>query len=78
MSSIVDINYRTEDKSALKKANQAWTECISKKFVSQWLAGSNLNITEVCSSELEAMNELDEKVYPEGVPKRVLHHDLPY
>ena len=26
-------NLRTEDKAALKKANTAWTECVTKNFV---------------------------------------------
>jgi hypothetical protein len=45
-------NLRTEQKTALKQANIAWSECLAKNFVPQWLSGANLNVTEVCTEEL--------------------------
>jgi UDP-N-acetylglucosamine pyrophosphorylase len=45
-------NLRTEELLELKQANNAWTDCISKNFLNQWLSGKNLNIEEVCKEEL--------------------------
>jgi hypothetical protein len=62
---IAGINLRDEEvKGPLKKANMVWADCISKNFLPEWLAGENLNIEEVCTSELEAMRELDSAAYP--------------
>lgn len=52
-------NLRTEQHVALKQANKAWTDCIAQRFLPEWLNGKNLNITEVCTEELEKLNELD-------------------
>jgi hypothetical protein len=45
-------NLRDEQKTALKQANIAWSQCLAKNFVPQWLNGASLNITEVCTEEL--------------------------
>jgi hypothetical protein len=58
-------NLRTEELLELKQANNAWTDCISKNFLHQWLSGKNLNIEKVCKDELHKMNELDVANYPE-------------
>ena len=63
MSAIAGVNLRDEAKGGLKKANMAWADCISKNFMPQWLNGENLNIEEVCGTELEAMKELESAVY---------------
>lgn len=61
-------NLRTEQKTALKQANIAWSQCLAKNFVPQWLSGANLNVTEVCTEELAKLQELDAEVYPNGLP----------
>lgn len=68
MDPFLQKNLRTESKAALKQANQAWADCVSKNYLPMWLAGNNLNITEVCSNELAKMNELDAENYPNGIP----------
>jgi len=56
-------NLRTEELVELKKANNAWTECISKNFMGQWLAGENIAIDSVCTNELSKMNELNDAAF---------------
>ncbi len=58
-------NLRTEAHLELKQANNAWSECISRNFLPQWLQGANLNILEVCPNEYEKLKELDGAVYGE-------------
>jgi hypothetical protein len=60
---VLSKNLRSEDKSALKTANKAWTDCITKNFLTPWLNGANLTISDVCVEEKEKLDELDEKVY---------------
>lgn len=42
-------NLRTEAHLELKKANNDWSDCISKNFLPQWLQGASLSIEEVCT-----------------------------
>jgi hypothetical protein len=60
---VISKNLRTEDKSTLKTANKAWTDCIAKNFLNQWLNGDNITINDVCKDEYEKMSELDASVY---------------
>lgn len=41
-------NLRSESKAALKQANKAWTDCIAKDFLQQWLNGASITINDVC------------------------------
>ena len=68
MDPLMAKNLRSENKAALKQANIAWTDCVAKTYLPQWLAGANLNITEVCTEELSKLNELDVENYPNGIP----------
>jgi len=58
-------NMRSEERLNLKKANISWTNCVAEKFLPSWLNGENLNVSEVCKEEHEAMKELDTQNYPE-------------
>ena len=64
MQPIAGVDLRNETKGGLKKANMAWADCVAKNFMPQWLAGKDLSIEEVCTSELEAMREMDSAIYP--------------
>ena len=63
-------NLRGEQHSELKAANVAWMDCISKNFMNQWLAGNNVNISEVCTEEHSKMQELDVALYEPTLPFR--------
>lgn len=52
-----------EDRSKLKTANRAYTECISKDFLTKFLAGEQVNVMDFCVKEREEMMSLDTKVY---------------
>jgi hypothetical protein len=68
MDVIMNKNLRTEAKVALKAANKAWTDCVSNDFLPRWLSGESLNVTEVCTAQLETLRSLDAEAYPEGLP----------
>lgn len=68
MDPFLNKNLRSESKAALKQANIAWADCVAKNYLPKWLAGENLNITEVCTEELTKLNELDAENFPSGVP----------
>ena len=68
MDPLILKNLRSESKTALKVANKAWSDCVAQNFIPRWLAGENLNITEVCVDELSKLNELDAENYPQGLP----------
>lgn len=53
----------SDDKQRLRDANKAYTECISKDFLSRFLAGDKVNADEFCVRERTLMKELDEKMY---------------
>jgi len=46
-------------RSQLKDANRSYTECISKEFLSRFLAGEKVNIDQFCVKEKAAMATLD-------------------
>ncbi len=56
-------NLRTESKLALKQANKAWTDCISRDFLGDWLGGKDITINDVCQDELTTMRDLDSEIY---------------
>jgi len=64
METFLQKNLRNESKLALKQANIAWANCVAQTFLPQWLAGANLNVTEVCADELAKLNESDAENYP--------------
>ena len=43
----------------------AYTACVSKQFMPQWLAGESVQINEVCGAEYETMQELHAGIYGE-------------
>jgi hypothetical protein len=61
-------NLRTENHIALRKANVAYNECVMKNFMPQWLAGEKLSITDVCTEEREALQELDDAIFENPLP----------
>ena len=48
-------NLRTETKVELKNANKAWMQCLEKNFMKQWMAGSDVKISDVCVDEHNRM-----------------------
>ena len=46
-------------KNQLKEANRAYTECISRDFLSRFLAGEKVNVEEFCVKEKTHMKSLD-------------------
>lgn len=46
-------------RSDLKKANEAFTSCISKDFLSKFLNGDNVRVEDFCTKERETMEKLD-------------------
>ncbi len=53
----------TEEKTKLKEANKAYTECISRDFLNKFLAGEKVSADDFCVNERKRMQELDEAVY---------------
>lgn len=50
-------------KALLKDANRVYTECISKEFLSRFLAGEKVSIDQFCVQERTKMTDLDKTVY---------------
>lgn len=50
----------SEARAALKKANEAYTSCISKDFLQRFLAGEAVKVEEFCVKEREQMQVLDQ------------------
>ena len=65
MDSFEKKNLRSEPKLALKQANKAWTDCVVQNFLSDWLSGKNVAVTDVCQEELQRMQDLDKEQYGE-------------
>lgn len=53
----------TNDRSRLRDANKAYTECISKEFLNRFLAGEKVDANDFCVGERKLMEELDDKLY---------------
>jgi len=53
----------TDDRTKLKEANNSFTDCISKEFLSKFLAGEQVKVEDYCVNERERMQKLDEKLY---------------
>ena len=51
------------DRSALKTANEEYTTCISKDFLSKFLNNEPVKVEDFCVSERQRMGELDTKIY---------------
>ena len=68
-------NLRSPEHHELKQANNAWTECISKNFLPQWLNGQNITAEEVCAEPLARMQEADEAVYGERAMPRFKNYE---
>mmetsp|Transcript_896 Transcript_896/g.1225 ORF Transcript_896/g.1225 Transcript_896/m.1225 type:complete len:89 (+) Transcript_896:31-297(+) len=69
-------NLRSEEHVELKKANMAYTSCVSKSFMPRWLSGEALEINEVCGAQYEDMMEKHAGIYGE-VPMPVQTLKLP-
>ena len=52
-----------EDRSALKKANEEYTSCISKDFLSRFLNNEPVKVEDFCVMERQRMGNLDTKIY---------------
>ena len=48
----------------LRDINQKYTECISRDFLPDFLAGKNVSIENVCVDLRQQMLALDKQVYP--------------
>jgi|TARA_B110000285_G_C14945618_1_gene524181 hypothetical protein len=46
-------------RSELKKANEEFTDCISKDFLPKFLKGDAIRVEEVCVNERQKMEALD-------------------
>lgn len=57
-------NLRTEAHLELKKANNAWSDCVAQNFLPKWLAGESIDLEAVCPSE--SMLSLNEAMYAES------------
>ena len=75
MDTMIPKNLRNEQKSGLKLANKAWTDCVVNKFLDEWLSGKDLNVLEVCKDEYSTMSELDKEIY--GDPFSYLNRPAP-
>ena len=53
----------SEERTQLREANRLYTECLSRDFLSRWLAGEPVNVNDFCVQERSAMHDLDKKVY---------------
>ena len=53
----------TDARQQLKEANQAYTDCISKEFLSKFLQGDNVRVEDFCVQERTAMATLDRQIY---------------
>ena len=53
----------SELKGDLKVANEEFTNCISKDFLKQFLAGAKIRIEDYCIPERAKMEVLDKQVY---------------
>ena len=51
------------DKVNLKKANEAYTSCISQEFLSKFLGGENVKVEDFCIKERKSMMDLDHMIY---------------
>ncbi len=53
----------SDDRSRLREANKAYTECISRDFLGKFLAGEKVMSDDFCVQERALMQRLDEKLY---------------
>ena len=53
----------SDDRTKLRDANRAYTDCISNSFLGKFLAGEKVKVEDFCIDERERMQRLDEKVY---------------
>ena len=53
----------SEDRTKLREANKAYTECISRDFLGRFLAGEAVSSENFCIQERDTMKQLDEKIY---------------
>ena len=56
-------NISADDRSNLKKANEAYTSCISQDFLSKFLSGENVKVEDFCVKERASMMDLDNMIY---------------
>ena len=52
-----------EDRTALKKANEEYTSCISKDFLQRFLNNEQVKVEDFCVAERQRMGELDTRIY---------------
>ena len=65
MDQTVGKNMRSEAKVELKMANKRWADCVAQKFLPDWLSGKSVTLNEVCTEELQTMQDLDSQIYPD-------------
>ena len=54
---------KSDAQAALKVANEEYTSCLSKDFLTKFLNGDNVRIESFCVSQKAKMDELDQLVY---------------
>ena len=54
---------KSEAQSALKVANEEYTTCLSKDFLTKFLNGENVRVENFCVGQKAKMDELDQLVY---------------
>jgi hypothetical protein len=59
-----------EQHSALRKANNLWTDCVQQNFMPRWLKGEAVNLNEVCVDEREEMLRMSDEAYPYALDKQ--------
>ena len=57
------LSNKGEAQAALKVANEEYTSCLSKDFLTKFLNGDNVRIESFCVSQKAKMDELDQLVY---------------
>ena len=55
---------KNEQRKRLQELNRQYTECISRDFLPEFLAGKNVQVENFCVDIRSSLQELDRKVYP--------------
>ena len=55
---------KNEQRKRLQELNRQYTECISREFLPEFLAGKNVQVENFCVDIRSSLQELDRKVYP--------------
>lgn len=59
-----------ETHTALRKANNSWTDCVQQNFMPRWLKGEAVNLNEVCVEQRDEMLRMSDEAYPYELDKQ--------